>query len=209
MYNSHTHTHTGNTLMAYYTIKDLNRLPYQRAKRIAQQQGTQRQWHPGYNDLPSHPACETAYCRNPRTVMDWHWTSGKPIYRTVCNECHNANTAARYAKKTGATWVKSVQDVVAHKAGYSSSSDYTNSQHPYRKYRKDYCENIDSRLGFRCTSTIIWSGQLDVDHKDENPSNDNPDNLQTLCKCCHAVKSNVFVKENGVTPGRKALGITY
>jgi hypothetical protein len=118
-------------------------------------------------------------------------------------------TAQRYAAKTGATWVKSVQDVVAHKAGYNSSSEYINSIHPYRKYRKDHCENRDGRLGFVCTTTIIWEGQLDVDHIDENPSNDNPSNLQTLCKCCHAVKSNVFVKEHGVTPGRKAMGITY
>lgn len=194
--------------MAYYTIKDLNRMSPGAAKRIAQYQGTNRQWHPSQSEI-DHPDCDTPGCRNPKLVMDWHWTNGKPVYRKVCQDCHNADTAERYAAKTGATWVRTVQDVVAHKAGYNSSSDYTNSLHPYRKHRKDHCENIDGRLGFKCTTTIIWSGQLDVDHKDENPSNDNPSNLQTLCKCCHAVKSNVFVKEHGVTPGRKSLGITY
>jgi cytochrome c5 len=194
--------------MAYYTIKDLNKFGHRLAKEIAQNQGTQRQWHPVYSDI-SHPDCETPGCTNPKIVMDWHWTSGKPVYRTVCQHCHDANTADRYAKKTGALWVKTVKDVVAHKAGFNSVTDYINSKHPYRQYRKDYCENIDSRLGYKCTTTIVWDGQLDVDHIDENPSNNNPANLQTLCKCCHAYKSNVFIKENGVTPGRKSLGILY
>jgi len=126
----------------------------------------------------------------------------------VCNECHDKNTAERYAKKTGATWVTNVADVVAHKAGFNNITDYTNSKHPYLKYRKDFCENTDGRLGFTCTTTIIWSGQLDVDHKDEDPRNNDPQNLQTLCKCCHAVKSNQFIKKYGVTPGRKSLGVT-
>jgi hypothetical protein len=192
----------------YYSIKRLNEFSHKLAKEIAQRQGTQRQWHPSYSDI-DHPECETPECTNPKIVGDWHWTSGEPIYRPVCNRCHDTNTAERYSKKTGATWVKTVKDVVAHKAGFNSSIEYLNSKHPYRQYRKDYCENIDGRLGFRCTTTIIWEGQLDVDHIDENPKNDDLSNLQTLCKCCHAVKTNKFVKEHGVTPGRKALGITY
>jgi 5-methylcytosine-specific restriction endonuclease McrA len=31
--------------------------------------------------------------------------------------------------------------------------------------------------------------QLDVDHIDGNPSNNKPENLQTLCKPCHIVKT--------------------
>jgi cytochrome c5 len=192
----------------YYTIRALNKIGYATAKKIAQQQGTQRQPHPSYGDL-NHPKCDTYGCDNTKQVRDWHWTSGKPVYRPVCQECHDANTAARYATKTGATWVKTVADVCAHKEGFNSLSEWLNSKHPYRKHRKDYCENIDSRLGFKCTTTVMWDGMLDVDHIDEDPSNNEPYNLQTLCKCCHAYKSNVFVKEHGRTPGRKALGITY
>jgi hypothetical protein len=194
--------------MAYYTIKELNKFSHNTAKSIAQSQGTQRQWHPAYTDI-DHPSCDTAGCPRPKAVLDWHWTSGKPVYRPVCSDCHKARTAAKYALKTNAAWVRNIDDVIAHKAGFNSSTEYLNSRHPYRKYRKDYCENIDSRLGYKCTTTIVWDGQLDVDHRDEDPSNNNPANLQTLCKCCHAYKSNVFIKENGVTPGRKALGITY
>jgi cytochrome c5 len=225
--------------MPYYTIKDLNKFNHIKAQKIAQQQGTKRQTHPAYKDIV-HPTCITSGCDNPKIVHNWHWTSGKPVYRPVCQKCHDTNTAAKYAVKTGAVWVRNVADVVAHKAGYNSVTeylnakaqksgykslidyrnvvaqksgfksltDYRNSKHPYRKHRKDYCENVDGRLGFECTTTIVWDGQLDVDHKDENSSNNKKRNLQTLCKCCHAVKGNLFVKENGVTPGRKTLGIT-
>ena len=192
----------------YYTIKALNKMSSTMARRIAREQGTQRQPHPSYTEL-DHPSCDTPGFHNPKTVMDWHWTNGNPFYRPVCKDCHDANTAARYSTKTGATWVKNVADVCAHKEGFSSSSEWLNSKHPYRQYRKDYCENIDGRLNYKCTTTVIWDGMLDVDHIDEDPSNNKPANLQTLCKCCHAYKTNVFVKENGRTPGRKALGITY
>jgi 5-methylcytosine-specific restriction endonuclease McrA len=209
--------------MPYYTIKDLNNFCHIKAQKIARKQGTKRQPHPAYKDI-THPTCITPSCVNPKIVHNWHWTSGNPVYRPVCQKCHDINTAEKYAVKTGAAWVRNVSDVVAHKAGYKSITEYLNAKaqkdgytslteyrnttHPYRKYRKDFCENVDGRLGFVCTTTIVWEGQLDVDHKDENPKNNKQSNLQTLCKCCHVVKGNHFIKENGVTPGRKTLGIT-
>lgn len=190
-------------------IKDLNNLSRGTAKKFAKLLNIPRQPHPSYKDL-THPKCSTKGCKNRKTVLDWHWTSGAPVYRPVCTSCHDINTALKYAAKTpGANWVKNVEDVVAHKNGFNSSTEYQNSIHPYRQYRKDYCENIDGRLGEKCTSNVWWDGMLDVDHIDEDPSNNDPANLQTLCKCCHSYKSNVFLKENGRTPGRKALGITY
>ena len=60
----------------------------------------------------------------------------------------------------------------------------------YKQHRKDYCENIDGRLGFKCTTTIIDTDyQLEVDHIDENHSNSVRENLQTLCACCHRIKT--------------------
>ena len=35
-------------------------------------------------------------------------------------------------------------------------------------YKKNYCENKDGRLGFKCTSTIMDPCQIDMDHKDGN-----------------------------------------
>ena len=193
--------------MARYTIRELNQFGHKTAREIALAQGTPRKPHRAYGSM-IHPRCSEPGCSNERAVQDWHWTSGEPVYRTVCSQCHQQRTAKRYAEKTGADWIRNIDDVVAHKAGFTSHADYVNSRHPYRQYRKDHCENQDGRLGFVCTTTIAWSGMLDVDHIDENPSNDNPSNFQTLCKCCHAYKGNQFVKEHGRTPGRITLGIT-
>ncbi len=67
----------------------------------------------------------------------------------------------------------------------------------YRQYRKEYCENIDNRLGYKCTTTIIDVGyQLEVDHIDENHNNNDIDNLQTLCACCHRIKTKYYREYN-------------
>ena len=86
---------------------------------------------------------------------------------------------------------------------------YQRNGWPYKIHRKKYCENIDGRLGFKCTTTISnlvpWEMQLDADHKDGNPSNNSKENIQTLCKCCHAIKTHS--NKDYLTEGRKAKGI--
>lgn len=109
------------------------------------------------------------------------------------------------AIKAGFANVNEYNENLAKMKGFDSYTAYKNSMHPYLKFRKTYCENVDSRLGFSCTSTIHWDGMLDVDHINGIPNDNRPDNLQTLCKNCHAYKSNVF--EDYKTPGRKALGM--
>jgi 5-methylcytosine-specific restriction endonuclease McrA len=47
------------------------------------------------------------------------------------------------------------------------------------------CENKDLRHGFLCTSHITDVTQLDVNHRDGNRHNQDPDNLEILCKICH------------------------
>ena len=49
------------------------------------------------------------------------------------------------------------------------------------EHRKDYCEHCGKK----------WEGgkKFDVDHIDGNPSNNDPSNLQTLCRKCHSTKS--------------------
>jgi hypothetical protein len=71
--------------------------------------------------------------------------------------------------------------------GYCCGTHHTNSWHPYRKYRKNYCENEDGRLGFSCNYPITEDGQLTVHHEDGDATNNEEPNLTTYCRNCHYV----------------------
>lgn len=79
----------------------------------------------------------------------------------------------------------------------------------YRLSKKDYCENIDGRLGFKCplkvTDKIRYVIPYEVDHIDGNPENWTITNLQTLCPICHRIKT-IICRDAG-TPGRKFLNL--
>jgi hypothetical protein len=128
----------------------------------------------------NHPGCNAP--RNKAGVKN-----GKPFYRKKCFDHYMLE--------------------FLEKKGFSSLTEYRNSIHPYRYYKKDYCENIDGRLGYTCTTTIMISAQLEVDHIDGIPDNNEESNLQTLCSCCHKYKT--LLNEDYKTPGRKSLGIKY
>ena len=66
---------------------------------------------------------------------------------------------------------------------------YNMGRHEYLNHRKNYCENVDSRLGYKCTSTIVWEGQLTVDHINGIHDDNRVENLQTLCHNCHSYKT--------------------
>ena len=75
-----------------------------------------------------------------------------------------------------------------------------NRTFPYRKYKKDKCE--------KCGFVAVHSCQLDVDHIDGNPKNNELSNLQTLCANCHRLKT--FLNKdgsykNGYLPPRETL----
>lgn len=55
------------------------------------------------------------------------------------------------------------------------------SMAPHRLHKKDRCE--------KCGFFALHSFQLHVDHIDGNRTNNDPDNLQTLCANCHAYKT--------------------
>lgn len=62
----------------------------------------------------------------------------------------------------------------------------------YTKYRKDYCENRDGRLGIVCSwNGTFEKGQLHADHIDGNRFNSDESNIQTLCAMCHARKTQI------------------
>ena len=110
-----------------------------------------------------------------------------------CSKHHNQHIA----EKNG---VKSSKHLTAERQGMTIT-EYSNQYHPYLRYRKDYCENVDGRLRFTCTTNIFWQGMLQVDHIDGNHTNNDSNNLQTLCACCHAYKS--WKNQDYLSPGRK------
>ena len=145
--------------------------------------------------------CSTPGCHKPIALIAYlkdasGELTGWASYRKVCSSCHNKKTAAKHG-------LNSIVEITAARAGFLSPTDFLNSKHEYRKFRGDKCDNTDGRLGFVCTTNVVWSGMLDVDHIDGNPKHNRKANLQTLCKCCHAYKTSIA--KDRATPGRKAL----
>ena len=136
----------------------------------------------------------------------------------VCSVHHRLYLAKKNGLETVSQFHTMVMKNVATRNGFSSIVEYNNSKHPYRKYRKEYCENIDGRLGFICTYTpppqelieeVIESGfysGIEVDHIDGIPSNNAPENLQSLCGNCHNFKG--LAEKDYLSPGREALNLT-
>ena len=146
--------------------------------------------------IPSlRPRCIHPGCNKPRAIIST-LKDGSPNYRKWCWKHHDKRTAAKHGKNK-------IAEITAERAGFSDVRDFINSKHPSLRYRKEYCENIDGRLGFVCTTTIYDKCMLDVDHISGNPSNNRKNNLQTLCKCCHSYKT--IKNKDYITPGRKAI----
>jgi hypothetical protein len=135
-------------------------------------------------DVPrcSNPDCNGRYAHNQQRRKD-----GSIVYRK--NKSHKE-------KFGGEGWI------------CASCHLKTCTPTSYRKYVKEYCENVDGRLGFVCTTSIIKGdpfGTLECDHIDGDPSNNEEYNIQTLCSCCHKVKTGI--SGDAQSPGRKSLGI--
>ena len=133
--------------------------------------------------IGSREKCITVGCKNEKQFMGTYRKNGTAQFRKFCTVCHHK----RQAEKKGLT-----------------PTQWANSFHPYRKYRKNYCENVDGRFGFICTTNVVWEGMLDTDHINGDPTDSRPQNMQTLCACCHRYKGTVLSKDYA-TPGRKAL----
>jgi len=113
--------------------------------------------------------------------------------------CKNLGQHAGYYRKDGSPGRKALCTM-------HNGMKYGLGGWDYKIFRKDYCENIDGRLGFVCTTTIVdkeW--QLDGDHINGDPSDNQEKNIQTLCKCCHAIKTRN--SKDYLTFGRKLLGV--
>ena len=164
------------------------------------------------------PKCKTAGCNNKTQHLGTYKANGYPNFRKYCMGCHEERRAnfqaqaqfvdrRKLPKCEVPNCNKKVEVFGSDHAGNLKFTvfckDHVGSVNSYLLFRKDYCENIDGRLGFKCTTTIFWQGMLDVDHINGKPDDNRVENLQTLCKCCHAYKSNKF--KDYKTPGRKKI----
>ena len=161
------------------------------------------------------PECSTEGCSRNCVPSQHYYTvnrKGERIrthtqYRNICNSCHNKKTARRYG-------MARISQMSAKRKGLTEA-DYRATSHPYLRYRKDYCENKDARLGFTCNTVLPTAEMLEaagvdslrshsfleVDHINGDPKDNRPENLQTLCKHCHVIKG--IQNKDHTTKGRK------
>ena len=130
--------------------------------------------------MSERPKCIVDGCNKTGQHLGKYQWDGTPLFRDRCHK-HHMEYHANLEGQTVEQWY--------------------NGFHPYRKYRKDYCENKDGRLGFKCKYKIQIKAQLQVDHMNGNPTDHREENLQTLCANCHVYKT-LFNKDYE-SPGRK------
>ena len=90
-------------------------------------------------------------------------STGTPKYRPYCGSCHRSTYK-------GLPFAEGVTSV-----------------------KKNYCQYSDGRLGFACATKgdKLHSCMMDLDHIDGNHYNNDSNNIQTLCKNCHAYKTKM------------------
>ena len=168
------------------------------------------QFRKDYPDLV--PQCQIDGCnKKSQFVGTYNKTTGHPIFRKYCHTCHGGRMKVYRDKMESYDGRKAPLCIFpgcrkrATLLGTDESGEFKYSRcckdhgfsKPYLVYRKDYCENIDGRLGFKCSTTIIdmrW--QLEVDHINENHADNREENLQTFCACCHRIKTKYYREKN-------------
>ena len=141
--------------------------------------------NPLYSSKNNHRMCKVVGCENlGHDVTKVHLRlQGRVVRRPLCKEHYYSTLAVKKGMEP---------------------EDWRNSYQEHRYHMKNYCENIDGRLGFKCTTTIILhKGMLENDHKNGVPFDHVESNMQTLCSCCHKYKSNVF--KDYASVGRKTI----
>ena len=124
-----------------------------------------------------------------RQIIEHGFHKGLP--KCVIEGCNKPGQHTGHYRKDGTVVYRKLCDA-HHAIRYNMDGGYT-------LHKKDYCENADGRLGFVCTTTIVDSCQLDVDHVNNNHNDNNVENLDTLCSCCHNYKTRYFSKYTELT----------
>ncbi len=137
------------------------------------------------------PKCVVKGCNNPGQHTGNKRKDGSIVYRKKC-AIHHVEHLAKKNKVSVTKFKRNILEKSAKKAGFQTITDYLNSKHTYRCNRLTYCENIDGRLGFVCTTTVVDTAMLEVDHMNNDHSDNRKVNLQTICSCCHRYKTRYF-----------------
>ena len=119
------------------------------------------------------PKCANLGCNNDCVCRNW----GNWSFKSECTRCMNARKENRYILRDDKKYIVNRKGkeigVIIHK--------------------KDYCENHDGHLGFKCPVHLDgWIGfqnSLDLDHFDGDHYNNSLENVKTYCKICHGRKS--------------------
>lgn len=106
-----------------------------------------------------HPICVNIGCNRLVRKRD-EKASGNISYKNTCSRCYRLQNQPDLLRAEGITQVK-----------------------------KDYCENINGKLGFACTASDLVACQLELDHIDGDCTHNVPNNIQTLCANCHSRKT--------------------
>lgn len=146
---------------------------------------------PAENVTFVRPDCEVCGKSHSAVFNSTYHGDGSPYFRRLeqNNDCENSG-------KIGCRVCLKNSRLNANK--YWALGKDSQGQGGYKFHRlfvKGYCENVDSRLGFTCTTSFPENfdvrQMLDVDHVDENHDNNHPSNLQTLCASCHRYKTAI------------------
>ena len=129
------------------------------------------------------------------------WNAGKKLPICVNRGCDNVVTVREW-KPLPSVKSECTRCINARKKGKEIPG--------VKIHKKDFCENIDGHLGFKCPvkKPKVWLQfleSLDLDHVDGNHFHNNPKNVKTYCKICHGRKSLKEGDTNANKPsGRKS-----
>jgi hypothetical protein len=127
-------------------------------------------------------------------------SEGYEIYPNLLEHERCCNDGCSFPRrKTGANKTAYVESPLCTHCFHAATEP---ARHVYREgvipIKKNYCENRDSRLGFKCDATIIHRRQLDMDHINGDHHFNLATNIQTLCKNCHSQKT--WLQRNKLLP---------
>jgi len=146
-------------------------------------QQPQRKKQQRYKKDPDRPICANEGC-----VCEVHLViytdSGKPKYRTVCQNCHYANIGFKnYNYKQG---------VIPIKKNYCENYIHKVIKGiPENKWKPCPTEHDKTLINIANETGVLPSRDLHTDHIDGDHYNNTPENTQTLCSACHTYKTNI------------------